>query len=212
MPEGISVEGPHAHTSAPIVFSSSAFERSTRLCSRSPTIATFRPASRPLCSRMVKASSSACVGCSCMPSPALMIADRQVRASRCGAPDEPWRMTIMSGDIASRFWTVSRSDSPLVTLDVAVAMLSVSALSRFSAISNDVRVRVLGSKNRLTTVRPRSVGTFLTARPPISFIASAVSRISVISSEARPAIPSRCLDFSVTAAAGASVLVMRPPR
>ena len=43
-------------------------------------------------------------------------------------------------------------------------MLSVSALSRFSAISNDVRVRVLGSKNRLTTVRPRSVGTFLIAR------------------------------------------------
>ena len=55
--------------------SSSMFERSTRLCSRSPTIATFSPASRPLCSRIVKASSSACVGCSCMPSPALMIAD-----------------------------------------------------------------------------------------------------------------------------------------
>ena len=52
----------------------------------------------------------------------------------------------------------------MVTLEVAVAMLSVSALSRFSAISNDVRVRVLGSKNRLTTVRPRSVGTFLIAR------------------------------------------------
>ena len=111
-----------------------------------------------------------------------MIADRHVRASRCGAPDEAWRITIMSGAIASMLRTVSSSDSPLVTLDVAVAMLSVSALSRFSAISNDVRVRVLGSKNRLTTVRPRSVGTFLIARPPISFIASAVSRISVISS------------------------------
>jgi len=60
----------------------------------------------------------------------------QVRASRCGAPDETWRMTIMSGDIASMFLTVSISDSPLVTLEVAVAMLSVSALRRFSAISN----------------------------------------------------------------------------
>ena len=70
-------------------------------------------------------------------------------------------MTIMSGDIASRLRTVSTSVSPLVTLEVAVAMLSVSALRRFSAISNDVRVRVLGSKNRFTTVRPRSVGTFL---------------------------------------------------
>ena len=60
---------------------------------------------------------------------------------------------------------------------MATATLSVSALSRFSAISNDVRVRVLGSKNRLTTVLPRSVGTFLIGRWPISFIASAVSRI-----------------------------------
>ena len=58
-----------------------------------------------------------------------------------------------------------------------MATLSVSALRRFSAISNDVRVRVLGSKNRLTTVRPRSVGTFLMVRWPTSFIASAVSRI-----------------------------------
>ena len=55
-----------------------------------------------------------------------------------------------------------------------MATLSVSALSRFSAISNDVRVRVLGSKNRLTTVLPRSAGTFLIGREPTSFIASAV--------------------------------------
>ena len=79
-----------------------------------------------------------------------------MRASRCGAPDEACRITIMSGSIASRLRTVSISDSPLVTLDVAVAMLSVSALRRFSATSNEVRVRVLGSKNRFTTVRPRS--------------------------------------------------------
>ena len=74
-------------------------------------------------------------------------------------------MTIMSGAIASRLRDrVERAISPLVTLEVATAMLSVSALSRFSAISNDVRVRVLGSKNRLTTVLPRSVGTFLIGR------------------------------------------------
>ena len=90
-------------------------------------------------------------------------------------------------------------------------MPSVSALSRFSAISNDMRVRVLGSKNRFTTVRPRSVGTFLIARLPISFIATAVSRMSVISSASSPAIPSRCRDFSVVAAAGASMLML-PPR
>ena len=67
----------------------------------------------------------------------------------------------MSGAIASMLLTVSSSVSPLTTLDVETARLSVSALSRFSAISNDVRVRVLGSKKRLTMVRPRSAGTFL---------------------------------------------------
>ena len=51
----------------------------------------------------------------------------------------------MSGDIASMFIAVSASVSPLSTLEVATAMLSVSALSRFSAISNEVRVRVLAS-------------------------------------------------------------------
>ena len=51
----------------------------------------------------------------------------------------------MSGAIASMFIAVSASVSPFSTLEVATAMLSVSALSRFSAISNDVRVRVLGS-------------------------------------------------------------------
>ena len=111
-----------------------------------------------------------------------MIAERQMRDSRWHAPDEEWRSTIMSGRIASRLSAVSASVSPLTTLDVPMAMLSVSALRRFSAISNDVRVRVLGSKNRLTTVLPRSAGTFLIGREPISFIASAVSRMSAISS------------------------------
>jgi hypothetical protein len=40
------------------------FERATRLCRMSPTIATSRPSILPLCSRIVIASSNACVGCS----------------------------------------------------------------------------------------------------------------------------------------------------
>ena len=80
-----------------------------------------------------------------MPSPALMIAERQMRDRKWQAPDEEWRSTIMSGCMASRLSAVSASVSPLTTLDEATAMLSVSALSRFSAISNDVRVRVLAS-------------------------------------------------------------------
>ena len=153
-----------------------------------------------------------------------MIVDWQICASSSGAPDDAWRITIMSGDIASRLRTVSTSVSPLVTLEVAVAMLSVSALRRFSAISNEVRVRVLGSKKRLTTVRPRSVGTFLIARPPISFMATAVSRISVISSASSSAMPRRCRDRNCWRAPSgeaarsawfgrsAARVVMAPPR
>ena len=82
MPGGMSVGGPHTQTSAPSLVSSSTFDRSTRLCSRSPTMATFRPSIVFLCSLIVNASSSACVGCSCMPSPALMMRDLQMRDSR----------------------------------------------------------------------------------------------------------------------------------
>ncbi len=117
----------------------------------------------------------------------------------------------MLGAIASRFIAVSTSVSPLTTLEVLIATFSVSALRRFSAISNEVRVRVLGSKNRLTTVRPRSVGTFLMARLPTSFIASAVSRISTISSGLRSAMPSRFLCESAVAATTAS-MATPPPR
>ena len=116
----------------------------------------------------------------------------------------------MLGAIASILSAVSTSVSPLTTLEVPMATFNVSALSRFSAISNDVRVRVLGSKNRLTTVRPRSVGTFLMARWPTSFIASAVSRTSTISSGLRSAMPSRLRWLSAVAATASMVILLLP--
>src|SRR4029453_14683953 len=117
----------------------------------------------------------------------------------------------MSGDIASRFNAVSTSVSPLTTLEVAMATLSVSELRRFSATSNEVRVRVLGSKKRLTTVRPRSVGTFLIGRCAISCIASAVSSTSTISSGDRSAMPSRCLWRSRVAGVIGDAWGLSPP-
>ena len=84
---------------------------------------------------------------------------QQVRRAGRGVPHDDHvgrhRLEVADG-VEERF--------PFVTLDCATAMLSVSALRRFSATSNDMRVRVLGSKNRLTTVRPRRVGTFLIGR------------------------------------------------
>ena len=193
MSGSIRVAGPHAQTSAPRARSSSRFERNTRLCSRSPMMETLSPANPPLCSRIVKASRRACVGCSCMPSPALMTRAPHRRATRCPAPADACRRTSMSGAIASRLRTVSASVSPFETLEPAEAMFTVSALSRFSAISNEVRVRVLGSQKRLTTVWPRRAGTFLIDRVPTSFMASAVSSTSRISSGDRSATLSRSL-------------------
>ena len=128
-----------------------------------------------------------------------------MRDSRWQAPDELCRSTIMLGAIASRFIAVSTSVSPLTTLEVPMATLSVSALSRFSAISNEVRVRVLGSKNRLMTVRPRSVGTFL-----IGALADFLHRVggvehrATISSALRSAMPSRSLRRSAVSGGGAT--------
>src|SRR6266849_633141 len=55
MPVGMRVGGPLTHTSAPSLVKSSTFDRSTRLCIRSPTMVTFRPSMRFLCSRLVHA-------------------------------------------------------------------------------------------------------------------------------------------------------------
>ena len=56
---------------------------------------------------------------------------------------------------------MSSSDSPFSTELPLAAKLSESADSHFSAVSKEKRVRVDASKKRLTTMRPRSAGTFL---------------------------------------------------
>ena len=55
---------------------------------------------------------------------------------------------------------MSRRLSPLFTLDDEAVKVSVSAESLFAAVSNDNRVRVLSSKNKLQTVFVRRAGTF----------------------------------------------------
>src|SRR3954471_4236535 len=99
----------------------------------------------------------------------------------------------MSIRIASRFRAVSTSVSPFDTLDPAADTFTVSADSRFSANSNEMRVRVEFSKNRFTIVDPRSAGTFLIARSLISLNGSAVSRMSLIWSPVSDSSPRRSL-------------------
>jgi hypothetical protein len=87
-----------------------------------------------------------------------------------------------------------------------------SADSRLAASSNDVRVRVESSKNRLTTVRPRSVGSFFTVARSVSWASSvAVSRTRVASSRVRSAADSRCASRAGPPA-GDGLALRRPGR
>src|SRR5262245_53563530 len=191
---GRSVGGAQTTTLAPIRVSSQMFERATRECVMSPAIATRRPSSFPKRRRIVRASSRAWVGCSCAPSPALTTPARRLRARKCGTPGQLWRMTIRSGAIAWRLRAVSRRDSPFSTELPLAAKESASAESHFSAVSKEKRVRVEDSKKRLTTIRPRSAGTFLICLSPIGRMDSAVSRINAISPAERSSVPSRSLE------------------
>lgn len=102
-------------------------------------------------------------------------------------------MMRASGFMASRFRIVSLKLSPFAALLVFMLKLIISALNLFAASSKELRVRVLGSKNRLMMVFPLRVGTFLTSRVDTSKKDSAVLRTVVISEEVRFCIPRRCL-------------------
>ena len=117
----------------------------------SPTMAIVRPArSSPRRSVSVSVSSRACVGCSCAPSPALITAETSptlstARARSSELPALAWRMMMAAGSMAASVRPVSHSDSPLLTLEEAEAMLTTCAPSRWAAISKLARVRVLAS-------------------------------------------------------------------
>src|ERR1051326_7664037 len=163
----------------------------------SPRIVTCRPWIRPLCSRMVKASSRAWVGCSWAPSPALITLALRKRDRKWGAPVGVWRMMMMSALRASRLRAVSLSVSPFLNEEASAEKLITSAVSRCAASSKLMRVRVDGSTNRLTTVLPRNAGTFLIARSPTALNARAVSSTVATSSAVSDSMSSRSLRVQV---------------
>ena len=93
---------------------------------------------------------------------------------------------------------VSASDSPLTTDDVEPPMLKLSAESLFSASSKELLVRVEGSKNKLTMVRPRNAGTFLIERLLTSSNEAAVSKICEISSAVKLLVSIKCLTDNIS--------------
>src|SRR5882757_5719470 len=95
--------------------------------------------------------------------------------------------------MARMLLTVSISVSPLLTDDDDAAKFTTSADKRFSASSNDKRVRVEFSKNILAIVTSRREGTFFMGRFNTVLKLSAVSNISWISAGFKSLIPKRCL-------------------
>ena len=166
-------------------------DRATRECRTSPAMQTRNPSSRPKWSRRVRMSRSAWVGCSWDPSPALTTLDGMRAARNAAAPGDQWRMTTMSIRMASMLRAVSTRVSPFDTDDRLAPMLTVSADSLFSANSKETRVRVDGSKKRLTIVLPRSTGTLRMRRSEISLNGSAVSRMVTICSRLSGSRPTR---------------------
>ena len=168
-------------------------DRATRLCAMSPRMLTRRPEKskreRPgrrgdvELRRWCIASSSACVGCSCCPSPALTMTASRQRVRNCAAPArlvaDDDKVDLHRLDVAGR--VLER----LALGDAGAAgaeKLTTSAERRFSASSNESRVRVLDSKKRFTHVTPRRLGTRLMGRSSTSRNARAVWRMSRISS------------------------------
>src|SRR6476620_9619934 len=192
MPTGSSVEGATTRTRAPSALSRMMFERATRECKMSPQMATVSRSMRPLLRRMVSASSSAWVGCSCEPSPALITEQSTLRASSSTAPEAWCRTTMISGRMALRVIAVSISVSPLRMEDEPTDMFMTSAPSRLPASSNEAWVRVETSKNRLINVRPRNELCFFSIWRLSATNSSARSSRPKISAGESPSIPNRC--------------------
>ncbi len=141
-------------------------ERATRECRMSPQIATVSPCIRPLRRRIVSASSSAWVGCSCAPSPALTTEQVTFCDRRLAAPDAcvPHDQQVRPHGVERH----RRVDQRLALLHRRRADRACSSRRRRAALaasSNDDCVRVEASKNRLICVRPRSVARLLVGLP-----------------------------------------------
>ena len=149
----------------------------------SPTMQTLSPSMRPRWSRMVSRSRSALRRVLVPPVSGVDDVRRDPLGEEAGGAGRP----VADDDHVDPHGleVPGRVDQRLALrapTSRSTEMLTVSALRRFSANSNEMRVRVDASKNRLTMVLPRSTGTFLMRRSEISLKGSAVSRIARICS------------------------------
>ena len=97
-----------------------------------------------------------------------------------------------SAPIACSVWAVSFNDSPLLTLDPLALKLITSADKRLAAASNEIRVRVESSANKLTIVLPRRVGNFFMGASDTRASSAAVSSMAIASDSLRSLIDNKC--------------------
>ena len=99
---------------------------------------------------------------------------------------------------------------PFCRLELVAEILTTSALNLNAASSNEVRVRVLGSTKKLTSVLPRKAGTFLMSRAPTVLKAPAESSMVLISEGASSRILRRSLriQFSPASNVGSAVFMV----
>ena len=91
------------------------------------------------------------------------------------------------------FFAVSLRVSPFTEDDMLDEKLITSAPSLWAAISNAVRVLVLGSKNRFTTVFPHRYGSFVLSFLTSALNMSASEKISSISRRERSSVQVKSL-------------------
>ena len=142
---------------------------------------------------MLIISNKAWVGCSWVPSPALITTASTNLLNCRHDPGTGWRITAQSIFMACIFCTVSLSPSPLLTLEALAEKLVTSADNLFSASSNEIRVRVEFSKKRFTIFLPVSEGTFLMGRSKTSRKVKPVSISFWISLAGVCSKPIKCL-------------------
>ena len=165
----------------------------------SPQIAIFKPSIFPIFIFIVIASNKAWVGCSLQPSPALITEQLTFLDKRFAAPESPCLITRRSGCIALSVIAVSIKVSPFFIAEFETFMFITSAPRRLPASSNDDKVLVELSKNKLICVFPFSKLNFL-----FSFLFSSTNdwlsfSMWTISGIDKSWIPKRCFFLYLTA-------------
>ena len=164
----------------------------------SPHIAIFNPSIFPFLLIIVSASNNAWVGCSLLPSPALITAQLTFWDNKFGAPESWCLITIKSGCIAFKVIAVSIKVSPFLRAELSIFIVITSAPNLLPAKSNELWVLVDGSKNKLICVFPLKISNFFELLL-FNFMNSLASfKISLASRIDRFGIPRRCLgDFLI---------------